>query len=112
VGRFLRAVVLMAAVGLTVAACGSSGSSSSVASGSAEAAPNKTTKLVIGYGAPVAEQLLPAFAQQEGIFRKFGLDVSIQQLHNATVVIPGLRSGSINFDVMSSPQPEEGPPRA
>jgi ABC-type nitrate/sulfonate/bicarbonate transport system substrate-binding protein len=64
--------------------------------------------VVIGYGAPVAEQLLPAFAQQQGIFRKFGLDVSIQQLHNASVVIPGLRSGSINFDVMASPQPEEG----
>jgi ABC-type nitrate/sulfonate/bicarbonate transport system substrate-binding protein len=36
------------------------------------------------------------------------VNVSIQQLTNASVVIPGLRSGSINFDVMSSPQPEEG----
>lgn len=108
--RLLKGIALMAVAGLAVAGCGSSNSGTTNSGGTSAAAAvsHGGAKLVIGYGAPVAEQLLPAFAQAQGIFRKYGLDVSIQQLHNASVVIPGLRSGSINFDVMASPQPEEG----
>jgi len=52
--------------------------------------------------------LVPRFAVDQGIFKRNGLAVTVEQLTNASVVIPGLRSGGITFDVMSSPQPEEG----
>jgi ABC-type nitrate/sulfonate/bicarbonate transport system substrate-binding protein len=108
VSRF-KILALGGAVGALVAGCGSSATgSSSTHSGTSRAASAKTTRVLIGYGAPVAEQLLPQFAVDEGLFAKYGLSVTVEQITNASAVIPGLRSGAIDYDVMSSPQPEEG----
>lgn len=111
--RLVKVVAVGAVAATLVAGCGSSSSTNSSTNvAAARPAPASSSggsaKVVIGYGAPVAEQLLPRFAVDQGIFKRNGVNAVVQQLTNASAVIPGLRSGGINFDVMSSPQPEEG----
>lgn len=104
--RMLKLLAFAALAGAVVTAVGAA-SAAAVSSPSSLASKN-ATKVVIGYGAPVAEQLLPQFAIDQGIFKKYGLDVKVENIHGAALVIPGLKTGHVNFDVMASPQPEEG----
>ena len=101
-------VVALLIAGILAAACGSNTSSTGASTNTTQSGGD-STPIVIGFGAPVVEQLIPEFAKAQGIFKKHGLtNVTVQQITSASAVIPGMRSGAITFDVMASPQPEEG----
>ncbi len=90
------------ATAIVVAGCGSTATS-----GSKQSTGSKTqaTKVTIAYTAPIADQMLAPVAQAAGLFKKNGIDVKIDFLQ-ASVALPALVSGQVQFVVVGAPSAE------
>lgn len=121
-GRGMMACAVVGAMSLFVAACGSgtnsanasktSSSTSATAktSGSTATSSSTTTtgpmpKVTMAYTAPVSDQMLPLVAKADGLFKKYGVTVTIKYLP-ATEANDSLVSGQIQMCVYSAPGPE------
>lgn len=89
--RRLGAVVVAAALTLTVAACGNSGSST--AGSSANGKP-ETTDLKIGF-TPVADQAALITAVNKGYFKAEGLNVTPQAAQGGAAAVPAMVAGDL-----------------
>jgi ABC-type nitrate/sulfonate/bicarbonate transport system substrate-binding protein len=109
-GRKPRAILAVAAgclAATAVAACSSSGSSSTVSSGStggASAASTATTNVKLGYPLPNVQSVAVQIAAKNGIFAKYGLNVTATSLGTANVVNAALTSGSVDYSLTSASQ--------
>lgn len=66
----------------------------------------KLDKVTIVNGSSAASSILPLFAQQAGIFKKYGIDANVQVLGSA-LALSQLATGKAQFGDFGSPQPEE-----
>lgn len=107
-GRRPRAVLAVAAgclAATTAAACSSStsaagnGSSSTAAGTSASA-----TSIKLGYPLPNVQSVAVQIAVKNGIFKKYGLNVTATSLGTANVVNAALTSGSVDYSLTSASQ--------
>jgi NitT/TauT family transport system substrate-binding protein len=115
-GRKPRAILAVAAgclAAVTAAACSSSSSStaastgSSSGSGSSSAATGGSTALTsikLGYPLPNVQSVAVQLAAKNGIFKKYGLDVTATSLGTANVVNAALTSGSVEYSLTSASQ--------
>lgn len=111
-GRKPRAILAVAAgclVATAVAACSSSGGSSTASSGSTAAAGNTAsaaaaTSVKLGYPLPNVQSVAVQIAAKNGIFAKYGLNVTATSLGTANVVNAALTSGSVDYSLTSASQ--------
>jgi NitT/TauT family transport system substrate-binding protein len=112
----LAAVAGAALLAASVAACGSSsssgGSGTSAKSTGTQAADNSggsggggLTKVNIAYTAPIADQMLPEITDAAGLFKKNGIDASINFVQVSSA-LPALISGQLNYLVGGAPTSE------
>ena len=108
-----RAILAVAAgclAATAVAACSSSGSSSTAGSGStgsgSTASGNSaaTTSIKLGYPLPNVQSVAVQIATKNGIFAKYGLNVTATSLGTANVVNAALTSGSVEYSLTSASQ--------
>lgn len=117
-GRKSRAIVAVAASCLAataIAAC-SSGSSTSTGSttgtsstgtssgGTASSSPASMTSVKLGYPLPNVQSVAVQIAAKNGIFAKYGLNVTATSLGTANVVNAALTSGSVDYSLTSASQ--------
>lgn len=86
----------------TLAACGSTASSSP---GSAAGQRQFPGTITVAYPVNVGQFMILPFTESQGIFKKYGLNVNIKVV-NGSVLLPTLESGQINIAVDASPQLE------
>jgi ABC-type nitrate/sulfonate/bicarbonate transport system substrate-binding protein len=91
--------VAIVATATLLSACGS-GASSELQTGA-----DGRTKIVIAYGAPIADHMVPSVTDAAGIFAKYGIDVDLTFL-DSTNLMPSLISGTVQFVTMPAPGPE------
>jgi ABC-type nitrate/sulfonate/bicarbonate transport system substrate-binding protein len=102
--RGTRTAAALAAV-VAVGSCLAATASAKVdRTGGAHAA--KLDNITIVVGSSAASSILPAFAQQAGIFRKYGIDAKVQVLSSA-LALSQLATGNAQFGDFGAPQPEE-----
>src|ERR1700761_4322676 len=99
--------VLLAAVAVAASACSSSSSSSSTpASGSAPAAsassPGTVTNVTLGY-VPYSDDASLFYAQDSGIFRQHGLNVTFVAQASPVAVEASMASGTEQFGFITTP---------
>jgi NitT/TauT family transport system substrate-binding protein len=90
------------ATAIVVAGCGSTATSTST---HATGSNPKATKVTIAYTAPIADQMLAPLTEAAGLFKKNGVDVKIDFLQ-ASVALPALVSGQVQFVVVGAPSAE------
>lgn len=105
----------MARFGTAAAVAGAfavAGSASAVAStpsvkstGHVKAKTASLTKLTIDYAAPSADQMVVEVADTAGIFKKYGIDASVNFLQQS-LLLPAMASGQVQFAVAAAPGPE------
>lgn len=93
----------VAALALLASACSSA--SSSGQGGSASTSKSLTT-VAIGSSSSSADQLMPLYAQDKGLFRQHGVNVKYS-LIAAPELLPAVVSGRVPVGVFGGPQPEE-----
>jgi ABC-type nitrate/sulfonate/bicarbonate transport system substrate-binding protein len=93
-----RKYLPLLAVAALLTACGTSqgGSNSGTAAGS---------KLTIGYTTTVPDQSIPAVTQAAGLFRKYGVDVTLEEIQSSEIN-QALESNDIQLAVEAAPAPE------
>ncbi len=64
------------------------------------------TTVSIGIAAPEGNLLLPLYAEQNGFFKKHGIDAKVVILTGGTI-LQALAGGAIQFASMGAPEPEE-----
>lgn len=96
--RFGRPVSVAAAVVVAVTVAGCGGGSSGADGGSS----GKITKVKIGY-VPYADDAPAFLAQEKGIFRKHGLDVTFVPAANPTAIVAAMLSGQQQFGFITDP---------
>ncbi len=96
-GRLALKVVSALSLAVLTVACGSSGSTSSGGSASAQATGNSTatTSIVVG-SLPVIDTAGLQVALKEGFFKQAGLNVTVESVTQSTAAIPDLLHGSID----------------
>lgn len=92
--------VLAVLASLFVAACSSS-PSSGAQSGTSSTLPTVN----IGVANAVVDNLVPFYASDQGIFKKYGVNAHVTVL-SSTTTVAALASGKIQFAVVGSPQVE------
>jgi ABC-type nitrate/sulfonate/bicarbonate transport system substrate-binding protein len=107
--RSMRAGLAVAAAclaAITVAACSSSASSSSNAttSGSTTGSSGSVTNVSLGYPLPNVQSVAVQIATKNGIFQKYGLNVTATSLGTANVVNAALTSNSVEYSLTSASQ--------
>jgi NitT/TauT family transport system substrate-binding protein len=110
-GRKSRAVLAVAAgclAATAVAACSSSGSTGSTAGASGGASSSSgsgsLTNIKLGYPLPNVQSVAVQLAAKNGIFKKYGLNVTAVSLGTANVVNAALTSGSVDYSLTSASQ--------
>ena len=110
--RRVSAIAAALLLAVVVAACGSSSSSggSGSSSGStgtqaADSSGGSLTKVNIAYTAPIADQMLPEITNAAGLFKKNGIDASINFVQVSSA-LPALISGQLNYLVGGAPTSE------
>lgn len=105
-----RAILAVAAgclAAATVAACSSSSSSTAASTGSSSTASGSSTALTsikLGYPLPNVQSVAVQLAAKNGIFAKYGLNVTATSLGTASVVNAALTSGSVEYSLTSASQ--------
>jgi len=89
--RSLKLIVALAAAVLTVTAC---------SSGPAQG-PGGLTTLHVGVSAGASSSAPMYLAVEQGVFRNLGLDLQLEPVNDATVVVPRLVSGQTQFAMSS-----------
>lgn len=101
--RFTAVAAIAASAALALAACsggslsGNTASSEPNASGASEA-PAEMTKITVGL-LPIAPAAAVQYGIDKGIFKKNGLDVTIQLGQGGAALLPAVSSGQIQFAV-------------
>lgn len=88
---------LAAALALTAAACGGSGSTPGSSAGG-----GKITTVTLGY-VPYADDAALFLAEENGTFRRHGLDVKFVPAANPTAVVAAMLSGQEQFGFLTTP---------
>lgn len=98
--RFGRLAVVAAGmvVAATVAGCGGDSSGSGGGAGSS----GKVTDVKVGY-VPYADDAPAFLAQEKGIFRKHGLNVTFVPAANPTAIVAAMLSGQYQFGFITDP---------
>jgi ABC-type nitrate/sulfonate/bicarbonate transport system substrate-binding protein len=104
VRRWTRIFGSIAAVAVLASAC-SSASSSSGQAGSTSGAKSLTT-VAIGSSSSAADQLIPLYVEEKGLFRQHGINVKYS-LIPAAELLSAVVSGRVPVGVFGGPQPEE-----
>ena len=103
-GRLAAVGGAVGAMSLALAACAGGASAANKSSSSAKH-HGPLPKITLAYPAPVSTQMVPLVAEQEGMFKKYGVTVNITYLP-ATEANTSLASGQVQMVVYSSPGPE------
>jgi NitT/TauT family transport system substrate-binding protein len=104
-GRAILAVAASFLAATTAAACSSSGSSSAASGGStASGSSTALTSIKLGYPLPNVQSVAVQIAEKNGIFKKYGLNVTTTSLGTANVVNAALTSGSVDYSLTSASQ--------
>ena len=111
-GRKPRAVLAVAAgclAATTAAACSSSSSSTAASTGAGSASTSTSgsatmTSIKLGYPLPNVQSVAVQLAAKNGIFARYGLNVTATSLGTANVVNAALTSGSVNYSLTSASQ--------
>jgi NitT/TauT family transport system substrate-binding protein len=108
-GRKPKAILAVAVgclAATTAAACSSSTSTAaSTGSGSAASASSTAlTSIKLGYPLPNVQSVAVQIAAKNGIFKKYGLNVTTASLGTANVVNAALTSGSVDYSLTSASQ--------
>ena len=77
-GRLAAVGGTVGAMSLALAACAGSASAATKSSGAKRHGP--LPKITMAYTAPVSTQMVPLVAEQEGMFKKYGVTVNITYL--------------------------------
>lgn len=98
-----RGWIVMALLGGLLAACGAPSAPASggpsVAGGSASTAPAPLTRVRAAY-VSIASNMLPAWIDvDEGLYRKYGLDVELSYIAGAAKISEALIAGELDFGV-------------
>jgi NitT/TauT family transport system substrate-binding protein len=91
----MRATILCLVVAFA-SACGTAPSRESESPGD-----EALVKIAMCSSAHSATQALPVYAQDNGLFRRYGLDVSMTLVTGGSRAVPALTSGSVQFCVMA-----------
>jgi NitT/TauT family transport system substrate-binding protein len=103
----ILAVAASCLAAATASACGGSSSSTPASSGSGSAASGGSTALTtikLGYPLPNVQSVAVQLAAKNGIFQKYGLNVTATSLGTANVVNAALTSGSVDYSITSASQ--------
>lgn len=92
--RVAKGIAALVLGGVGIAACGSSSSSTS-----AGGTPKSLTNVTIGYTAVGAGYADLYVGTLDGIFKKNGLNVTLDNLDNSSLLVPSLVSGSVQIGV-------------
>lgn len=106
-GRQPRVIMVVAAACLAAtaaAACSSSPATSSAGSSAASGGTGSLTSIKLGYPLPNVQSVAVQIATKNGIFKKYGLNVTPTSLGTANVVNAALSSGSVDYSVTSASQ--------
>ncbi|HEY7486652.1 MAG TPA: ABC transporter substrate-binding protein [Streptosporangiaceae bacterium] len=96
--RFARSALVAAAVVVAVAVTGCGGDSSGDSAGSS----GKITNVKVGY-VPYADDAPAFLAQEKGIFKKHGLNVTFVPAANPTAIVAAMLSGQQQFGFITDP---------
>lgn len=96
--RIIKGVAAVVVGGSIMAACSSS-SSSGTASGGASGASAAPVNVTIGYTAVGAGYADLYVGTLDGIFKKNGLNVTLDNLDNSSLLVPSLVSGAVQIGV-------------
>jgi NitT/TauT family transport system substrate-binding protein len=102
-GRLTRSPLIAGAVMITLgaAACGSSGNPSGASTASTPGS-NSITNVTLGY-VPYADDASLFYAQESGIFRKHGLNVSFVAQATPVAIEASMQSGTEQFGFITTP---------
>jgi NitT/TauT family transport system substrate-binding protein len=102
--RRLAALSGTAVLALTLAACGSSGSPSSSATGTSSPGTSGQSLTTINIGeVPFYANIPLALGEKVGIFAHYGLQVNLQPASNVNVIIANLHSGHQQLGFVTTP---------
>jgi ABC-type nitrate/sulfonate/bicarbonate transport system substrate-binding protein len=103
-----RIAAVVAVAGLTVTAlvaCSSSKKTTASSGGSSSSgAPQTLTDIKLGYPLPNVQSVAVQIAQNNGVFKSAGLNVTATSLGTAAVVNSALISGSVEYSLTSASQ--------
>jgi NitT/TauT family transport system substrate-binding protein len=97
-----RSSLAIATAGVLLATTACGGGSGQPSDG----AEGGVTSVKIGVAAPTAEMSLPAVARDLGIFKKHGIDATIELIPGGPQITAGLIGKSLQFGVYAAPAPE------
>ena len=108
-GRKPRVILAVAAgcLAATTAAACSSSTSTAASTGSGSTTSGSSTALTsikLGYPLPNVQSVAVQIATKNGIFKKYGLNVTATSLGTANVVNAALTSGSVDYSLTSASQ--------
>lgn len=114
-GRKSRVILAVTAACLAAIAAGCSSSGSGSSSSSSSAASNGSgsaasagsaglTSIKLGYPLPNVQSVAVQIAARNGIFKRYGLNVTATSLGTANVVNAALTSGSVEYSLTSASQ--------
>jgi NitT/TauT family transport system substrate-binding protein len=98
--RRLRIIIVIGALAAAIAACGGGSSSSSAGSGATQSAG--VTHVTLGY-VPYVDDASLFYAQDSGIFRSHGLNVSFVPQASPVAVEASMASGTEQFGFITTP---------